>query len=210
MRATNSNATNDDFGATAQEYVDAPFELLQEGIDYTFNRALGFISMKSYINTGDAVAVAYVYNDPEQGGAPVAVGELNASGNDRIYLKLLRPGGMTTADKAWDLTMRNIYSLGVSGINPEGFELEIADTRGNIPEVNLPGRSATLLQDLGLDRVNSEGATIPDNQIDFTGITLDAGTGRIMFPYLEPFGKRIDEILGNSVSDSVRQSLTFS
>ena len=52
--------------------------------------------MKSYINTGDAVAVAYVYNDPEQGGAPVAVGELNASGNDRIYLKLLRPGGMTT------------------------------------------------------------------------------------------------------------------
>ena len=54
-----------------------------------------------------------------------------------------------------------------------------------------------------------EGATIPDNQIDFTGITLDAGTGRIMFPYLEPFGKRIDEILGNSVSDSVRQSLTF-
>ena len=34
-------------------------------------------------------------------------------------------------------------------------------------------------------------------------------TGRIMFPYLEPFGKRIDEILGNSVSDSVRQSLTF-
>lgn len=209
LRATNSNATNDDFGATAQEYVDAPFELLQEGIDYTFNRALGFISMKSYINTGDAVAVAYVYNDPEQGGAPVAVGELNASGNDRIYLKLLRPGGMTTADKAWNLTMRNIYSLGVSGINPEGFELEIADTRGNIPEVNLPGRSATLLQDLGLDRVNSEGATIPDNQIDFTGITLDAGTGRIMFPYLEPFGKRIDEILGNSVSDSVRQSLTF-
>jgi cell surface protein SprA len=130
LRATNSNATNEDFGATAQEYVDAPFELLQEGIDYTFNRALGFISMKSYINTGDAVAVAYVYNDPEQGGAPVAVGELNASGNDRIYLKLLRPGGMTTSDKAWELTMRNIYSLGVSGINPEGFELEIADTRG--------------------------------------------------------------------------------
>ena len=30
-----------------------------------------------------------------------------------------------------------------------------------------------------------------------------------MFPYLEPFGKRIDEILGNSVNDSVRQSLTF-
>tara|TARA_Y100001935_G_scaffold255672_1_gene271283 strand:- start:91519 stop:98805 length:7287 start_codon:yes stop_codon:yes gene_type:complete len=207
-RPTNSSATNEDFNATAQEYVDASFELLQEGVDYTFNRALGFISMKSFINTGDAIAVAFVYANPAT-GQPVAVGELNASGNDRIYLKLLRPGGMTTQDTAWPLTMRNIYSLGVSGITPEGFELEIADTRGNIPEVNLPGRQPTLLQDLGLDRVNSEGATNPDNLVDFTGITLDAGSGRLMFPYLEPFGDRILNVLGSGVADSVKQALAF-
>ncbi len=210
LRASNSNATNDDFNAGAQEYVDAPFELLEEGIDYTFNRALGFISLKSYINSGDAIAIAYVYTDRSQGGTPVAVGELNASGNDRRYLKLIRPGGMTTEDKAWPLTMRNIYSLGVSSVSPDAFELDIADTRGNVDVVNLPGRpNSTLLQDLGLDRLNSEGAKQPDNQIDFTGITLDAGSGRIMFPYLEPFGDRIYQLLDGMVADSIRDNMAF-
>lgn len=208
LRASDSGVTNEDFGATSQEYVDAPFELLEEGVDYTFNRALGFISMRSYINSGDAVAVSFVYTHPTEG--VVNVGLLNASGDNRNYLKLLRPGGLTTQDKAWDLTMRNIYSLGVSGITPDGFELEISDTRGNIPEISLPGRSETLLQDLGLDRLNSEGAKIPDQLIDFTGITLDAGTGRVIFPYLEPFGSRIADILDQvGVSDSVKSSFSF-
>lgn len=209
LRPTDSNATNEDFGVNSQEYVDAIFELLEEGVDYTFNRALGFISMKSFINSGDAIAVAYVYNDPLT-GQPVQVGELQSTDGNRQYLKLIRPGGMTTQDRAWDLTMRNIYFLGVQGITPDGFELDIVETRGNIPQFNLPGRDATtILQDLGLDRQNSEGSTIPDNIIDFTGITLDAGTGRIMFPYLEPFGDRIMNLLDGVVEDTVRNTLAF-
>lgn len=207
-RPTQSGVTNEDFGATSQEYVDSIFELLEEGTDYSFNRALGFISMRSYINSGDAIAVSYVYNNL-QTGTPVQVGELNTTDGNRMYLKLLRPGGMTTTDKAWPLTMRNIYSLGVSGITPDGFSLEIADTRGNIPLINLPQRNQTLLEDLGLDRVNSEGAIGADNIVDFTGITLDAGNGRLMFPYLEPFGDRISNLLDGTVADTVRNSLSF-
>ncbi len=210
LRSTESTATNDDFDATSQEYVDASFELLEEGIDFTFNRALGFISMRTYINSGDAIAVAYVYTDPNT-GAPVEVGEFpsKVSEGDRLYLKLLRPGGMTTTDKAWPLTMRNIYSLGVSGITPDGFELEIADTRANIPVISLPERNQTLLEDLGLDRVNSEGAIGSDNIVDFTGITIDASTGRLMFPYLEPFGDRIISLLDGVVADTVRNTYAF-
>lgn len=210
LRSTESTATNEDFNSTSQEYVDASFELLEEGIDFTFNRALGFISMRTFINSGDAIAVAYVYTDPNT-GAPVEVGEFpsKVSEGDRLYLKLLRPGGMTTTDKAWPLTMRNIYSLGVSGITPDGFELEISDTRANIPVINLPNRNQTLLEDLGLDRVNSEGAIGSDNIVDFTGITLDAATGRLMFPYLEPFGDRIRNILDGAVEDTVRNTYAF-
>jgi cell surface protein SprA len=201
LRSTDSNATNEDFGATSQEYTDDVFELLQEGVDYTFNRALGFLSMKTNINNGDAIAVAYVYNTGS--GQTIQVGELTSTDGNRQYLKLLRPGGMTTQDRAWPLTMRNIYFLGVQGITPDGFELDIYDTRDNIPQVNLPGRpNATLLQDLGLDRQDSEGATSPDNIIDMTGITLDAGSGRLMFPYLEPFGDRILDLIGNAPEDS--------
>ncbi len=209
LRPTDSNATNDDFEAGSQEYVDAIFELLEEGVDYTFNRALGFISMRSYINSGDAIAVSYVYTNPAT-GAPIQVGELNTTEGNRMYLKLLRPGGMTTQDRAWPLTMRNIYSLGVSGITPEGFELQISDTRGNQPVFTLPERNQDLLEDLGLDRVDSEGAIGSDNIVDFTGVTLDAGSGRLMFPYLEPFGDRITELLNDAnVPDSVISTYAF-
>ncbi|MDZ7692944.1 MAG: hypothetical protein U5K69_17780 [Balneolaceae bacterium] len=43
-----------------------------------------------------------------------------------------------------------------------------------------------MLRDLGLDRVDAQGATNPDNQIDFSTGTLDPVTGTIIFPYLKP------------------------
>lgn len=208
LRPTDSNATNEDFGATSQEYIDAIFELLVEGVDYTVNYSLGYISMKTFINSGDAIAVAFAYQN--RNGEIVQVGELDTQNSSRTYLKLLRPGGMTTEDRAWPLTMRNIYSLGVQGITQEGFMLEISDTRTNIPTINLPGRSQTLLEDLGLDRQNSDGSIGSDQQVDFTGVTLDAGSGRIMFPYLEPFGARIEKVLSQTnVPDSLVDELAF-
>jgi cell surface protein SprA len=211
LRPTDSNATNEDFGVNSQEYVDAIFEQLVEGVDYTVNYSLGYISMKSFINSGDAIAVAYTYSNPQNAAEVIQVGELDTQNSSRTYLKLLRPGGMTTEDRAWPLTMRNIYSLGVSGITQEGFELEIADTRNNIPETNLPGRGEALLADLGLDRQQTDGSIGSDNQIDFSGVTLDGSAGRIIFPYLEPFGDRIADVLKNSTNapDSVIEALSF-
>lgn len=211
LRPSNSNATNADFGATPQEYVDGIFEELVEGEDYTVNYILGFITINTFLNSSDDIAVAYTYTTPELEGNVVQVGEVTPRSSSRTYLKLIRPGGMTTEDKAWDLTMRNIYNLGVSNIVQDGFELEINNTRNNIPEVSLPGRSETLLEDLGLDRLKSDGTIGSDQQIDFSGITLDAGNGRIMFPYLEPFGERIEYILKNNTNadDSTIAELSF-
>ncbi len=211
FRPIDSNATNEDFGVTSQEYVDALFEELVEGEDYIVNYSLGYISMRTFINSGDAIAVAYTYSNPANPAEVIQVGELDTQNSSRTYLKLIRPGGMTTQDRAWPLTMRNIYSLGVSGITQEGFELQIFDTRNNIPETNLPERGETLLADLGLDRQNTDGSIGVDAQIDFTGVTLDAGAGRIMFPYLEPFGERIANVLTNtpSIPDSVVEALAF-
>jgi len=212
LRPNDSNATNEDFGATSQEYVDAIFEQLVEGEDYTVNYALGFITMRTFINSGDAIAVAYTYSDPANPGQVIQVGELDIQSSSRTYLKLIRPGGMTTQDRAWPLTMRNIYSLGVSGISQEGFQIDITDTRNTIPETNLPVplQGETYLTALGLDRQNTDGSIGVDNQIDFTGITLDAAAGRIIFPYLEPFGDRIQSVLSaTSIPDSIVNALSF-
>jgi cell surface protein SprA len=93
--------------------------------------------------------------------------------------------------------MRNIYSLNASNFTRDGIDMEVQFTAGNVPQTNLPGQNASLLQELGLDRVDSELQTKPDNKLDIESYVVDPGTGRIMFPYLEPFGDRIKSLIEN-------------
>ncbi len=183
-----------DFGVNADEFVEGYFIPLQEGVDYEVNRYLGYLSLKRNLGSRQALAISFKYLDP-QTGQTVSVGDVSQGGGSRIYLKLLRPQNATTTNKAWDLMMKNIYSLGASNLTPEGTEVDIKYTQENVPSSSLPQRTNILLQDLGLDRVDSQGALSPDNRIDFSTGTLDPATGKIIFPYLQPFGSRIEELL---------------
>jgi len=180
----------------SRNFEEGYFTLLEEGTDYTINKISGYISLRRGLGSREVLAVAYTYRG--QDNQIVNVGELNRSGNDRIFLKMLRPSNVSTDNDLFPLTMRNIYSLGVSNISRESLELELLFTEDNVARDRLPGRTATLLQDLGLDRVDSQGALEPDNQVDFGTGTLDPQNGLIVFPYLEPFGSRIREVLEDS------------
>jgi cell surface protein SprA len=187
----------DDLGIQdSRNFEEGYFTLLSEGADYTINKVTGHISLRRSLGSREVLAVAYTYRGATN--QIVSVGELNRSGNDRIYLKMLRPANVSTDSDLFQLTMRNIYSLGVSNITRESLELELVFTEENIARDRLPGRNTTLLQDLGLDRVDSQGALEPDNRVDFGTGTLDAQNGLIIFPYLEPFGNRIREVLEDS------------
>jgi cell surface protein SprA len=179
-----------------RNFEEGYFTLLNEGIDYTVNKVTGTISLRRSLGSREVLAVSYNYRNFQN--EIVNVGELNRGGGERIFLKMLRPKNTSTDNILFPLTMRNIYSLGVSNITRESLEIELNFTEGNIARNRLPGRSTTLLQDLGLDRVDSQGALEPDNQIDFGAGTLDPQSGLIIFPYLEPFGERIREVLEDS------------
>ncbi len=181
-----------DFGVPGDEFVEGNFEPLEEGVDYTFDENSGFLSLESRLGPNQALAVSFSYTRPD--GTIVNVGDVNVGDDQRMFLKLLRPSNMTTGSKAWVLTMRNVYNLNATNITRDDLDMEIIYDGGNTAQTNLPGLSNILLQDLGLDRVNSSGQEQPDNQIDFGTGTLDAVRGRIIFPYLEPFGQRIVDI----------------
>ncbi|MCH8548706.1 MAG: cell surface protein SprA [Balneolaceae bacterium] len=197
FRDPQEGVSAEDLGITeSRNFEEGYFTLLEEGSDYRINKVTGHISLNRSLGSREVLAVAYTYRD--QNNQLVNVGELNRSGNDRIYLKMLRPANVSTESDLFNLTMRNVYSLGVSNISRDALELELAFTEDNVPRDRLPGRSTTLMQDLGLDRVDSQGALQPDNRIDFGTGTLDAQNGLIIFPYLEPFGARIREVLEDS------------
>ena len=180
----------------SRNFEQGYFKQLEEGSDYTINKVSGFISLRRTLGSREVLAVSYNYRGP--GNDLISVGEVNRGGGDRIFLKMLRPKNISTDNMLFPLTMRNIYSLGVSNITRESLELELQFTEENVARNRLPGRNTTLIQDLGLDRVDSQGALEPDNQIDFGTGTLDAQQGFIIFPYLEPFGTRLREVLEDS------------
>lgn len=189
-----------ELGVSSDEYEEGYFVPLREGQDYTLNpaqAALGYISLNQRLSSNQALAVSYQYRDPVSNEF-VNVGDINQGDNNRMILKLLRPSKLTQSSKAWDLMMRNIYSLSASNLNSENLELEVLFTGSTVETNSLPSLNNILLQDLGLDRVGSQGEEGADNQVDFGTGTLDAATGRIIFPYLEPFGDRIAEIYDNS------------
>lgn len=187
-------------------YQEGPFKILREGIDYTVNKALGFLSLTSRLSPDEALAVAFEYTDVD--GRLHTVGDLTGSGNssnggltdNRLVLKLLRRQKPQPSDLTWPLTMRNIYRLGASNLQEGSFKLAIEyDKAGQLSSEKIPNLEISgepnLLEMLGLDRISKSNYNKSDNEVDFGTGTLEERNGRIMFPYLEPFGKRMRDIL---------------
>ncbi len=180
--------------------VVGEFVLLREGEDYTVDRRLGYISFRSPVNDGDAIAVAYQF--VRQGVPPVQIGDFsNDPPRRRLVLKLIKPAQLTSSNQgAWLLMLKNIYSLRTQNISAENFSLKILySVPGNVPpeQENLPiPGSGFLLSLLGLDRFNPNNVPPADQRFDFIpGLTIDPQRGLIIFPYLRPFDKQIREEL---------------
>ena len=108
--------------------------------------------------------------------------------------------------------MRNIYSIRGRGINANGFELDILYTRpGQAAQPKIPelGGQRTLLDLLGLDRLNEDGAPGTDERFDYRpGFSIIPADGLLIFPYLEPFGARLEEIADAQGVDPANYAFT--
>jgi len=213
FRGNDTGASAESFGVELNDIHQGFYVLLQEGVDYEVNRVLGYISLSSPLRENQTLAVSYAYEETQPDGSTqrFEVGDVDVNPNastERIYLKLLKPRNVVPSDKAWDLMMRNIYSLGTSDLQQDNLNMDVQFTRDNVPQSNLPARNTFLIQDLGLDRTDTEGALNPDNLVDFGTGTLDAGRGRIIFPFLEPFGERLTELINETnISQAEKEEL---
>ncbi len=201
---------------TTVDYQVGQFKKLELGRDYDLDSGLGYITLRQSIQESEALAVSFRYLVD---GREVQVGDFssqtgggdNSQIGDRLVLKLLKPvnlqqpANLGEANElnpaAWHLEMRNIYEL-TRGLLPTDFSLDIsfeppgqASTQ-TIPEIT---GQQTLIQALGLDRLNEDGAQKPDNLFDFLpNYTIIPGDGLLIFPYLEPFGQRIEDLIDAS------------
>ncbi|MBQ8486872.1 MAG: cell surface protein SprA [Prevotella sp.] len=159
--------------------------------EYTVNEALGYISLKTALQTDQVLAVAFEYT---YGGRTYQVGEFASDVTDTkktLFVKSLKNTSNNPSQGNWDLMMKNVYYL-ASAVEKEKFRLDIkyqSDTAGvyltYLPEQAVKG--TTLLKLLGCDRLDNNQKARANGQFDFVqGYTVS--NGRVFLPSAEPFG----------------------
>jgi len=147
---------------------------------FGFDAGRGFFWVNQNIGTNTALAISYATDDGVKYGT---LFEDDTDPNAVLKLKLIKKKNQTVSDTTWNLMMRNVYSLGGSQIQPEGFEVNI---RHNTNETDIQG-DKTFLTLLGLDILDDSQAENPDNNVDANGLLVNLNRGILIFPNLTPF-----------------------
>mgnify|MGYP004443355123 FL=1 len=189
-----------DFGIEGgRDYEKVESARLLSSNEYSINTTLGYISLKSALNSDEVLAVAYEYT---YNGQVYKVGEFSSEiteTNNALFVKLLKGTTIDPRLPVWRLMMKNVYSLGAYQVQKKNFRMNIkylSDTTGT--EINyLPCpkiANQPLLQVMNLDRLDSSEQSNPDGFFDFLeGYTIIASTGKIIFPVVEPFGRHLEK-----------------
>lgn len=179
--------------------------------EYTFNSQLGFITLTQPLSNDQVLAVAFQYQ--VVGDTNVyQVGELTTDGvNDpnTLIVKLIKSTAVNTHGPLWKLMMKNVYFLRSSQLSRDNFRLNILyeNPDGGVGIgyfTEGPQQGKPLIEVFGLDRMDAtQSYYYADGVFDwfdsaaFKGGIIQASTGRIFFPYVEPFGKDLRQILGD-------------
>ncbi len=193
------------FGITGgKDFEKVESARLLNSSEYTLNRQLGYLSLKSKLDDDMVLAVAFQYT---KGGYTYQVGEFSTdnTGNSSqtLIVKLLKGTAGNPNIPLWDLMMKNVYSLGVTSLQKEKFNLQVqymSDTIGVYTNFINDGPIAQqlLIKVMNLDRLNANQQSHPDGYFDYVeGYTVQSSSGRIIFPVVEPFGSHLASKLGN-------------
>ena len=195
-----------------EDYEKLENAKLLSSSEYRLNEALGYISLRTALQPDQVLAVAFEYT---YNGQIYQVGEFATDvreTNKALFVKTLKNTANTPQMLNWDLMMKNVYSLGATSVKRDKFRLDVkylSDTTGvylaYLPDPNL--KDKRLLQLLGLDRLDNNNRKNPNAYFDFVeGYTIDASSGRIFFPVVEPFGSYLRQVIGN---DAIADKYVF-
>ena len=166
--------------------------------EYTVNTALGYISLKTSLQTDQVLAVAYEYTS---GGVTYQVGEFASDLSDTkqaLFVKSLKNTSSNPRQGNWGLMMKNVYYL-ASTVEKDKFRLDVkyqSDTTGvylsYIPELQV--KEQPIIRVLGADRLDNNNKAHSNGYFDYVeGYTIS--NGRVFIPKVEPFGSYMRDYL---------------
>ena len=166
--------------------------------EYTVNTALGYISLKTSLQTDQVLAVAYEYTS---GGVTYQVGEFASDLSDTkqaLFVKSLKNTSNNPRQGNWGLMMKNVYYL-ASTVEKEKFRLDVkyqSDTTGvylsYIPEQQV--KEQPIIRVLGADRLDNNNKAHSNGYFDYVE-RYTIFNGRVFIPKIEPFGSYMRDYL---------------
>lgn len=181
--------------------------------EYSLNQALGYVSLRTGMQSDQVLAVAYEYT---YNGQTHQVGEFasdRTNVNEALFVKALKNTSNNPRQANWDLMMKNVYYL-ASNVEREKFRLDVkfqSDTAGvylpYIPEPQV--KKLPIIKLLGADRLDNNNNPHSNGYFDYVdGYTVS--DGRVFFPAAEPFGEYMYKFLiSKGVSDEQAKKYAF-
>ncbi len=189
----------------SEENLNGTFVRLEIDTDYSLNQDLGYIRMNTQVSN-DIVGCTFDLVNT-QGDTVFSVGH-RASGTDTtLALLLLKTANPHPSDPNWNLMFQNVYDLGASNINPDGFAVRIVNNLVT-PESDRNKKGVAYLTLFGLDSTDNSGQTQSDELIDMDNYSiLNVVTGELIFPTYFPFVST-DSIAGGNPDPELTVDLT--
>lgn len=179
-----------------------------ESSEYYLNDELGYILLRSPLQSDEVLGVAYEFT---YNGQLYQVGEFaseqipsntNTAAIDystsSIFLKMLKATAANVHLPIWNLMMKNVYSLGygVRSKNDVSFQILYEQPGGTsknfVPTdaINSNYKGVSLLEITKMDALDPNGKYGADGEFDFINkITFISDVGKIVFPHKKPFGE---------------------
>ena len=220
--ARNIDQTSDVLGAIPGFSGGVDYEKVQSArlltsSEYTLNKSLGYLSLKTGLQPDQVLAVAYEYT---YNGQTYQVGEFaadNTNTSEALFVKALKNTNNSPQMANWRLMMKNVYYL-ASTVEKTKFRLDVkyqSDTAGvylnYLPETfsATSGAKEPLIKVMGCDRLDANNKVRSDAKFDFVeGYTVQ--NGRIFFPTAEPFGEGMRNALrSRGLSDEKIEKYVF-
>jgi len=166
--------------------------------EYYIDRNLGYIALNTPLQAGAALGVYYRTRNRNT-GIRVEYGDVPDVNNQttEAALRLLKtrqervPDASVADDPAqwgvWQYEWRNVYFLGKTEINSEGFELRITKREAGKQEQDVDEQGRQYIQLLGLDRRGIDPGSPPDRLVDIDPELINFQRGELIFPDLYPF-----------------------
>ena len=208
--------TNDAGAVTGTAYIDplnlndstyiddnetGNFIRLEPGTNYELSADLGYIRLRDMV-MNEILGCSFILEDRNTGQVVMEVGSPADSLGTNLSLMMLKPRNSHPNHPSWPLMFKNVYYLGTTQINQEGFEVKIINKRSTPESDRDRATSLPYITLFGLDSLDVNGSRQYDEIIDVqSGNIINMLNGELLIPMLHPFAVHDSLEGGNRVAE---------